>query len=70
MCDSPLERGGGVCFFRYNAHTHLPAHKSSRPLSRGDLIAGADLTGTSKKPIKTLNRATKSQNRIVNLQHI
>jgi hypothetical protein len=33
------------------------------------LILGQTII-TSKNPIKTLNRSTKSQNRIVNLQHI
>jgi len=39
LCDSPLERGGGVCPLRF-INTPLQPHFPTRPLSRGELFTG------------------------------
>ncbi len=60
LCDSPLERGGGVCTLRTD-NTPLQPQKQSRPLSRGEfyklairstlfiLLLSATVFGQSKK---------------------
>jgi hypothetical protein len=37
LCDSPLERGVGVCSLS-EINTSLPTHYPPHPLSRGELI--------------------------------
>jgi hypothetical protein len=39
VCDSPLERGVGVCHLRF-INTPLHPHFPARPLSRGELFIG------------------------------
>jgi hypothetical protein len=39
LCDSPLERGVGVCPLRF-INTPLHPHFPARPLSRGELFIG------------------------------